>query len=236
MTRRQPSRSQHGARTASEGAVLLGFVIALLVCGSAPAAAERCKGCILELPEAKDPVPLVVILHGDREHAAPAAERWRAAIKKRHWGLLAIECPHQLGCADSFWKWNGDPDFIRAQVAATPNVDRSRVYLVGWSGGATYMGYRATAWASTFAALVLHGGGGPPDSNACADRLVPVYFLVGNKNPLHYRMKELREYFDTCKHDVIWDLIDGADHAHEEAALTPKKAAAILDWLATHKR
>ena len=216
-------------------------VLALVLALVRIAAAEPtklCKGCILEMPTADGTTkhPLVVILHGDREHAAAAAARWRAAIKKRGWGLLAIECPHGLGCKDSFWKWNGDPELIRAQVAAVPDVDPARVYLVGWSGGATYIGYQATAWASTFAAIVLHGGGGPPDSDDCASTKLPVYFLVGDKNPLHYRMKELRAYFEACKHDVTWDLVAGADHGREEAALTANKASAILDWMTTQTR
>src|SRR5258706_14386517 len=57
------------------------FAYALLLGLAAPAAAspKLCKGCVLELPADDDPAPLVVILHGDREHAGPAAERWRAA-------------------------------------------------------------------------------------------------------------------------------------------------------------
>ena len=61
-----------------------------------------------------------------------------------------------------------------------------------------------------------------------------LYRLSGDKNPLHWRMKGLRAYFDSCKQDVVWDLVKGADHAGEKRALTGKKAAVILDWLATH--
>jgi hypothetical protein len=41
----------------------------------------------------------------------------------------------------------------------------------------------------------------------------------------------LREYFDTCKQTVVWDLVKGGDHAREAKALTAKKARLILDWL-----
>lgn len=179
-------------------------------------------------------VPLVVVLHGDREHASAAAARWRAVVKKRGWALLAIECPADRGCKHSWWQWNGDPKYVFDQIDAVPNVDRDRVYLVGWSGGASYIGRRAQAWHERFAAVVLHGGGIPPASDECTE--LPAYFLVGDRNPLHRLAVELRAYFDGCKQDVVWDVVSGADHAKEEAALTAKKANAILDWLAAKRR
>ena len=196
--------------------------------------AAPCKGCVVELPAGTTPVPLIVILHGDREHAPAAAARWHAAVRQRGWALLALQCPADLGCTDSFWKWDGDPSWVRDQVAAvaaTRAIDPHRIYLVGWSGGASYIGAHATAW-TTFAAIVIHGGGMAPADPACAAHGPPVYFLVGDKNPLHALAKELRDYFETCKHEVTWELVPGADHAREEAVLTPKKAGAILDWLA----
>ena len=194
---------------------------------------------VFEAPAGKDPVPLVVVLHGDREHAAAAAARWHAAAKKRGWALLALECPKAEGCEDSWWKWDGDPSWIGDQIDAagkTRAIDRALVYLVGWSGGGSYIGYRAQAWSSRFAALVVHGGGMAPASADCPEQALPVYFLVGDRNPLHELAKRLRTYFDGCKQEVVWDLVKGADHGKEEAALTAKKADAILGWLADRKR
>lgn len=196
--------------------------------------AAPCKGCVLDVPTSTTPVPLVVVLHGDRERATAAAARWHAAVQHRGWALLALQCPADLGCGDSFWKWDGDPSWVRDQVAAVVaahSIDTRRIYLVGWSGGASYIGWRATAWTGLFAALVIHGGGMAPAEATCVDHGRPVYFLVGDHNPLHRLAKQLRDYFETCKHEVMWDLVPGADHAREDAALTSKKAAAILDWL-----
>lgn len=180
-------------------------------------------------PAGDEPVPLIVVLHGDREHARDAAARWRSATDKHHWALLAPDLPK----GDSFWKADPDPSWVVAQVddyAKRRAIDRSRVYLVGWSGGATYIGMHVQAWKGTFAAVVIHGGGVAPADDTCVD--LPAYFLVGNKNPLHRLAKDLRDYFDNCRAEVVWDLIKGADHGREEAALTAKKAGAILDWLA----
>ena len=184
-------------------------------------------------------MPLVVVLHGDRETAAAATERWRAAVARRGWVLFGVQCPRDQGCIDSFWKWDGEPTWLLEQIAkvqATTKIDPKRVYLVGWSGGATYLGRHAQAWeAAHVAAIVFHGGGHQPYDDACVTRL-PAYFLVGDNNPLHYLMKDLRAYFDRCKQDVTWDLVAGGDHDKEDRALDRAKADRILDWMDAHAR
>jgi predicted esterase len=206
----------------------------------APAvAAPPCERCTLDAPKALDaPAPLLVVLHGDRQSARDVVARWRHVALDRGWVVLGLQCPTELGCKDSYWKWDGEPSWVIDQVGKVEQalaIDPSRVYLVGWSGGATYIGRHAQAWESTFAALVIHGGGHEPYDAACVAAL-PAYFLVGDKNPLHELMKDLRAYFDRCKQDVTWDLVRGGDHDKEERALDAKKAAAILDWLASRAR
>jgi len=204
-----------------------------------------CNGCTLELPAARGTqdapahnLPLLVVLHGDRERAPAAAERWRGAARQRGWAVLALQCPVDQGCKDSWWQWNGDPGWIVDQVAAVANavpIDPARIYLAGWSGGATYLGMHAPAWSAVFAAVVIHGGGHRP-SAGCPERPLPAYFLAGDRNPFHDQVQDLRGWFDDCRQDVVWDLVRGGDHAREDRALDRRKALAILDWLADHAR
>jgi predicted esterase len=248
---------------------LLGSIVVLLAAGVAlcvvlhppprPAAAQPaagkpavakpvrprppCTGCTLDVHgDPAAPMPLLVVLHGDREGASTAAGRWRAAARQRGWALLALQCPADEQCkARSWWQWNGDPQWVRAriaEVAAQVPIDPERTYLAGWSGGATYLGLRAPAWHDTFAAVVIHGGGMAPreDPPACPARALPAYFLVGDGNPLHALARDLRDYFVRCKQDVQWDLLPGADHAKEDRALDAKRALAVLDWLAARAR
>jgi poly(3-hydroxybutyrate) depolymerase len=206
----------------------------MLIVLAAPARAD-----VIDLPAGTDPVPLIVVLHGDREHAISAAARWRHAVDERGWAMLALDCPSELGCKDSWWGWNGEPSYVLDQVAAVAKqraIDPARIYLVGWSGGATYIGQHTPAWGRTFAAVVIHGGGTPPVDADCPAQATPAYFLVGDKNPAHRLARDLRAYFEACQQEVMWDLVHGADHASEEAALTSKKAATILDWLAARHR
>jgi predicted esterase len=206
--------------------VAIMLVVACALAGTAHAAD------VIDLPPAKQPVPLVVILHGDREHAPAAAARWRSVVKKRGWALLALECPTDLGCKDSWWKWDGDPAWVIDRIARVKGEFAiSKVILVGWSGGASYIGAHAQAWPVD--AIVIHGGGMAPPSEDCVEG-PHVYFLVGDKNPLHGLAISLRDYFTACKREVVWDVVKGADHEHEASALTAQKAGVILDWALGH--
>jgi poly(3-hydroxybutyrate) depolymerase len=220
--------------------MLARLIVALVLATSTASAAPPCTRCTLDAPAKLDaPVPLVVVLHGDRESASSAVARWRAAVKKRGWVLLGLQCPTDLACKDSWWKWNGDPSWVIdqvAKVAASIKIDPARVYLVGWSGGATYIGRHAQAWETVFAAVMFHGGGHEPFDDACPAHGLPAYFLVGDKNPLHELMKDLRAYFDRCHQDVTGDLVKGGDHDKEDRALDVAKATAILDWFAARRR
>jgi poly(3-hydroxybutyrate) depolymerase len=207
--------------------------------GAVAAPRPPCAGCTLDVPADRDgALPLLVVLHGDRERAAPAADRWRAAAKDRGWAVLSLACPVDRGCKASWWQWNGEPSWVTDQVDAVARavaIDPARIYLAGWSGGATYLGMHAPAWTTTFAAVVVHGGGHEPRA-ACPEAPLPAYFLFGDRNPLHALVVDLRAWFDGCKQDVVWDLVRGADHDHEDRALDRKKARAILDWLDAHRR
>jgi poly(3-hydroxybutyrate) depolymerase len=199
-----------------------------------------CDGCTLDLPSRSGPLPLLVVLHGDHETAADAAKRWRSAALARGWAVLSLQCPTKLGCDEQarWYKWAGAPNWIFDQIAEVHRhheIDVKRTFLAGWSGGATYIGMKAPEWEHRFAAVVFHGGGQPPrDGDACP-RHLPAYFLVGNENPAHGAARRLRDYWKSCGQELQWDLIDGANHADEAAALDTAKAMHILGWL-DHRR
>lgn len=199
-----------------------------------------CAGCTLDIPPRTAPVPLLVVLHGNWETAAEAADRWRPAALARGWAVLGLQCPRALGCDEQarWYRWRGDPQWIFDQIAEVGKqrpLDSARMYIAGWSGGATYMGSMAPHWQRRFAAVVFHGGGQPPRSDDCP-RDLPAYFLVGNENPAHPAAVRLRDYWKRCGQELEWDLLDGANHAKEDAALDANKAMAILTWLDRRSR
>lgn len=220
--------------------VLLAFA-SVAVRADATEHTPPCRGCTLDVAAAaRDPVPLVVVLHGDTDNGRERAAKWREAVLRRGWALLSLDCPERLGCTGGSWyKWRHDPGWVREQVREVVDrmrIDTSRIYLVGWSGGATFIGKHLQEWPELFAAIVIHGGGVPPRSDDCPDRPFPAYFLVGDENPGHGAARRLREHFEDCDQDVRWDLLPGANHAKEDAALTPAKADQILRWLESHRR
>lgn len=222
------------------------LVVTALAAISRTASAESlpgCEGCVLypvTSPNTVPGSPLLVTLHGDIDHAPTTAARWVVAARERGVIVLGIECPRSLGCdKGSFWRWNGAPAYLEKQVEAVRTkypVDARRVFLSGWSGGASYMGWHAAKLPEIFAALVHHGGGVAPNRAVCPSEKTPVYFLVGAQNPLHKLAQDLRDYYTRCGHELKWDLVPNAGHPEELAALDTARAGRILDWLVAHPR
>jgi len=217
------------------------MTIAALALGAAlMLTGDPCEGCVASIPKTDaGPVPLLVVLHGDYGLGPSQIERaWAKHATPRGVAVLSIACPKSEGCQGSFWKWNGDPSWLLAQVdalAAKQPIDRDRMWLAGWSGGATYIGMHTQAFEKRFAALVHHGGGYPPLATGCASPPLPVYFLVGDANPLHEHVKLLRDHYASCGSDLVWNLQPKADHAGEWRALDAN-APAILEWLSAKHR
>lgn len=213
-------------------------LIGLLIAGSraGPASAEvwpPCDGCAIALPDhPSGPLPLLVVLHGDHGTATEWVARWREPALDRGWAVLALQCPVDRGCEEGVWyRWDGDAQWVLDQIdalAGSVEIDRSQIFLAGWSGGATYLGMHLKSWRD-FAGLVMHGGGVGPRDGQCAR--LPVYFLVGDENRYHSSTKLFRRFLSSCRAKVRWDLMKGADHTAEERALTGEKAVQILDWL-----
>ena len=203
--------------------------------GASVRRAGPCAGCKASLPSGAEPVPLLVLLHGDGESAGSIFDLWESAAAKRHVAVLALACPASEGCSpNSWWQWNGDAAWLTRQVdelAKQRPIDRQRVWLVGWSGGGSYAGMHTLELEKSFAALVIHGGGVPPATRDCASTRAAVYFLVSPSNPLHHLAVRLRQYYDACGHDVTWQPVKTPDHEGERRALTQYREA-ILDWLA----
>jgi predicted esterase len=165
---------------------------------------------------------------------------WGRSAEARGVAVLALQCPSSAGCtAQSWWRWNQPVSgWLTSQIEAVKRqraIDEHRMWIVGWSGGASYIGGRSQEFESLFAAIVIHGGGMPPASSACASAKPGVYFLVGDSNPLHYLAERLHEHYAACSNNVVWTLLPHADHPAERRALASHREA-ILDWLATQQR
>lgn len=237
------------SRTSSVGLGLGLAALALTTVSSADTPRTQatdvpCTGCKASFSASTDPTPLIVVLHGDWGIGpGDLVAAWEKFAAKRGLAVLALKCPVDQGCKNgSWWQWNGDPAWITRQVDGfekqkSLTVDRKRLYLVGWSGGASYIGMRAQTFQQTFAAIVYHGGGLAP-GGPCAptnSSPAPAYFLVGDANPLHHLAVSLKKENEQCGINVTWKLLPGADHTAEWKALDAN-GGAIADWLLKQKR
>jgi len=133
-----------------------------------------CPGCVTELPDpidAQTKAPLIVVLHGDGQGPTAVAHLFAKEASARGMVLFVPKCPKADGCADAkWWSWNHDPSWFDAPLAAIDAVqplDHDRFWLVGWSGGGSYIGRVAPALAGRFAAVNVDGGGMMPDAPSC---------------------------------------------------------------------
>jgi poly(3-hydroxybutyrate) depolymerase len=242
---------------------ILAIILAIAVATAMPAAAlpkapekpkpaptpthlvdSPCAGCRAILPPGgTTPVPLLVVLHGDWGHGpAELLGGWQGSALPRGVAVLSLQCPRDLGCKNSWWQWNGDPAWVNAQVDALAAkaqrpIDRDRVWIAGWSGGATYIGMRSQTFQRTFAALVYHGGGIAPFDSTCNVQAssAPAFFLTGTGNALHSHVVHLRQHHESCKDEVVWKVLPGADHPAEWKALEANSGT-ILEWLLKKQR
>lgn len=239
------------AVTLGSKALFTGVLAVGLAITSAASAKRRvgfpCAGCVLDPPPADAAAPLVVVLHGDAGGGSPdvhgAADVFAKEAAKRGIAVFAPRCPTDKGCAEgSWWQWEGgDPtQWLESQVKAieaTYAIDPDRIFLAGWSGGASYLGWWAGALGGRYAAVAHLGGGIPPRDKACPRCNLPALFVVGDANPLHHLAVGLRDRYLACGADVRWDLHPKANHAGEWSAVHATAApATILDWLLAHPR
>jgi poly(3-hydroxybutyrate) depolymerase len=225
--------------------------------GSGGAPLTACPSCVVHVPpgyDASHPVRLVVALHGDegREFGLDAATAgvialWRDAADAAGFLLFAPACPAAHGCDGAFSDWLAadgyDPpaaslgwlDTQVDELEARYNIDRSREYLGGHSGGAYWLGAYAPARASRYAAVAFVAGGMPAyhTLHGCPSRSLPGYFLGGDGDPrTSGQMSDTANAFQACGEPIQLQLVTGADHEATIASLANGNAAAILAWFA----
>jgi hypothetical protein len=189
----------------------------------------------------KAPAPLVVVLHGDEGGPSRIVGAWATAARKAGAIVFGPKCPKDEGCAGSYWRWNGDPRWLFAEIdalAAKYAVDPRRRYIAGWSGGSTYLTYRTSEWFPEFAAASVAGGGAPEAGTACFRKAggscAPVHYLMGSGNPLFGLAVEARDRIRACGHDLEWNELPGADHQAEWSVYS-RRTGEILQWLLGHE-
>jgi predicted esterase len=220
-------------------------------CGSGGAAGTQtswpCESCITTVPASYDPskpTPLVVSFHGDEGAPSTSHEIWQKEAEANGYILLSPACPRDLGCKGRWGSgdWHrdgpaGSVAWVNAQIDAVEaayNIDRTRIYLVGGSRGAVYIGFHADAFAPRIAGVAMYAGGYSSVKNTCASCALPVYILVGDRDFLLDIATKARDWFVGCGSEVVFDKVPRLTHRGAGKSLLRGKAKTILDWFSTH--
>jgi predicted esterase len=195
-----------------------------------------CPGCITQIPSSYNgsPTPVVIAFHGDEATATIMFGFMQQAAQNAGYILVAPKCPADQGCTTgSWWQWNGPFTWALSQldaVAAQYAVDDRRVYALGGSGGAVYLGYRSAELPPRIAGFAMVSGGFSSITNTCESCLLPVYILEGDLDYLLSDAQLARDFFLGCGNEVVYDLLPGVDHQGAGEALRTGKGDAILSW------
>ena len=195
-----------------------------------------CKGCITIFPKnlaPEDKIPMLVLLHGDEGYPDKILKSWKKACKEQGIILFAPKCPKSEGCKKSWWKWDGDPDWLLDEVDTIIEelpVDIKKLYLAGWSGGATYMTFHIDEFSQKFTALSFVAGGVHPSE--CPSKNIPVHILVGEKDLMRKYVDPFYEFMENnCKSILYFEMMDNVSHLGTFKKLKKGKAKEIIEWL-----
>jgi poly(3-hydroxybutyrate) depolymerase len=202
---------------------------------AAPRQAAPCRDCVLSVPD--HPAGLLVVLHGDDTGASAAFIDWREAARRADLALLAPQCPSDRGCEGSWWRWalsaRHDPEWLDAQIAAVASAARiDRVYVAGFSGGASYLAGWAPAHAGAISRVAFVSGGYPA-TDRCPAQPLSTLFLIGGVDPMIATyVRPLAAWLRTCANvEIAWRVVPRLGHAAMHAALRNGRAAEVVSWL-----
>lgn len=201
-----------------------------------------CTGCLFDTPTEyshDSPTPLLITLHGDEGHPASIHRVYNEQPgfgKKAGFIVASLKCPKSLNCDQtasvapgsvkanySWWLWQRfipehDPSWINRQVDKIErqyNIDLSRVYLAGFSGGTTYISTWGVDNSNRYAGMILSAGGGlkEVETKAC-DQQCPLAVVIstGLDDFLHPNAKASRDFAQRCGHELLYRETAGKGH------------------------
>jgi len=192
----------------------------------------RVRTYFLFVPEAAEPMPVVLILHGYSQSDLNGnteykpitgnlmVDSWKDLASKEHFIVVA---PNDEGSKPPDI-WNGElnsPTFFRAlmeQVDAQHPIDGSRIYLFGDAEGAQYALSIAIVDAKFYAAVAVHAGtldSGYSMIFARANRRIPIALWSGSMDmvcPL-YEVRRTKSILESSGFPVELNVLP--KHGHD---------------------
>jgi predicted esterase len=170
------------------------------------------------------PIPLLLALHGD-EGTPDYIYSVFLGLQKTSAGAFILVAPKAKAGGGSWYQATSEHvTFVNAvlsSVLATYNIDQDRIWITGWSGGATFLGYYAVLRQDVLAAVVYHMGGGgggsyAPPAGSCK---IPARFVIGSADFLYNLAKTQYNTLTGKGHETVWIELPGVAHTFDPATL-----------------
>jgi predicted esterase len=187
----------------------------------------RKEGYLLAVPDTQKTRPLLVSLHGTDDKPSHALNAWLGAARESRIFLL---CP-----APSSRNWDPSKDQPRIhkliqQVTQKYRIDRRRIYLTGFSSGATLASILALSKTTRFAAVLLNSGHFPADLEIpSGSSKVAIHILHGAKDVV-FPPTEARRHAKRLRDAgllVSYTELGGMGHSY----VTARQRREMLAWL-----
>lgn len=170
------------------------------------------------------PMPLLLALHGD-EGTPDYIYSAFLSLQKSSNGAFILAAPKAPFGGGSWYQATAQHvTFVNAVLSAllaAYNIDQDRIWITGWSGGATFLGYYAPLRQDVLAAVVYHmgGGGGGPYSPPAGSCLIPARFVIGSEDFLYSLAKQHYNLLQSKGHEAIWVELPGVAHTFQPQTL-----------------
>ena len=188
-------------------------------------------------PTAKEPAPLIVMLHGSNRTGVTLVEKWKDYAKKEGIIIAGPDASNLRG-----WGSPQDgPDYLRDLVEELKSkypINRRRVYLFGHSAGASFALHMSLMESQYFAATAIHAGAlSKQDMNLIelAKRKIPISIQVGDSDQF-FPLEAVRATRDALKEAGFpVELIEIANHDHWYYDKAPKFNQTAWEFLKKHE-
>lgn len=180
-------------------------------------------------------MPLLLALHGDEGKPDYIYSVWKNLQLKQGGAYILVAPKAPFGGGSWYQSTAKHTEFIDAVLDVAQqqwNIDQDRIWITGWSGGATFLGNYVTSRQDRLAAVVFYlgaGGAWLPYSPPAGSCKIPARFVCGSKDFLKKSAQELKGVLDKEGHETIWVELPGVGHDFR-----PETLPETWSWLSAH--
>ena len=190
---------------------------------------------VISVPSSYSPskaIPLLLALHGDEGKPDYIHSSFRGLQQSTGGAFILVSPRAPYGGGSWYKSTSNHRDFVDAviqKVLSSYNIDQDRVWITGWSGGATFLGYYAIKRQDILASVTFYMGGGSggygysPPAGSCK---IPGRFVIGTKDFLYKLASNQRSLMKQNGHEVAWVELPGVGHSFQKSTL-----AATWSWI-----